>query len=68
VIAAFHRAREQGHDVGIVYADLEENDVELEGRPIAATTIGDMQILTVSVDGSYQHVRAERIRRIKLRA
>jgi predicted DNA-binding transcriptional regulator YafY len=68
VIAAFHRAREQGHDVGIVYADLEENDVELEGRPIAATTIGDMQILTLSVDGSYQHVRAERIRRIKLRA
>lgn len=68
VLAAFRRAMETGHPVSIIYVDLDETDQEIEGRAVSVTPIGEMSILTLSVDDGFHHIRAERIRKIRLRA
>lgn len=68
VLTAFERAIANRCKVRIIYVDLHESDCEIEGEAVSVTPIGDMRILTLSVDDKLTHVRAERIRKIKLRA
>ncbi|WP_421784595.1 helix-turn-helix transcriptional regulator [Hyphobacterium sp.] len=68
VLAAFERAIANRFKVRIVYVDLDEADQEVEGLAVSMTPIGEMRVLTLSVDDNLVHLRAERIRRIKLRA
>lgn len=68
VLSAFQRAAEAGHNVRITYVELDETDREIEGLPVSITPVGEMRILTLSVGDNLMHVRAERIRKIRLRA
>ena len=68
VLAAFRRAIETGHPVRITYVGLDDSDRDIEGCAISVTPIGEMHILTLSVDDNFEHIRAERIRKIRLRA
>jgi predicted DNA-binding transcriptional regulator YafY len=68
VLSAFERAMANECQVRITYVDLDEKDCEIEGLAHSITPIGEMRILTLSVDDNFVHVRAERIRRIKVRA
>jgi predicted DNA-binding transcriptional regulator YafY len=68
VLAAFKRAEERKVPVKIIYVSLEDDDICIEGEPVAITPVGDMRILTLSNPDGLHHIRAERIKKLTLRA
>jgi len=68
VLAAFNRALERGTGIRITYVDLHEADRVIEGRPVGITPVGEMRILTLSTPVGLVHLRAERVRKLTLRA
>ena len=68
VLAAFERAQDRNCPVRIVHVSLDDQDVAVEGLPAGITTIGEMRILTLTNPDGLIHVRAERVRKLTMRA
>lgn len=68
VLAAYNRALERGTGIRITYVDLHEADRVIEGMPVGITPVGEMRILTLSTPDGFIHLRAERVRKLTLRA
>jgi predicted DNA-binding transcriptional regulator YafY len=68
VLSAFKRAQERASIVRIVYVSLDDGDISIEGEPVGITPVGEMRILTLSNPDGLHHIRAERIKKLTLRA
>ncbi|WP_394693304.1 helix-turn-helix transcriptional regulator [Hyphobacterium sp.] len=68
VLSAFERARERGHAIRIIYVSLSDEDIAVEGVPTGITPIGEMRILTLTCPDGLIHIRAERVKKLTMRA
>jgi predicted DNA-binding transcriptional regulator YafY len=68
VLSAFERARNRGHAIRIVYVSLNDEDIAVEGMPTGITPIGEMRILTLTGPDGLIHIRAERVKKLTMRA
>lgn len=68
VLAAFKRAQDRQTPVKIIYVSVDDSDIVIEGDPISITPVGEMRIFTLSNPDGLHHIRAERIKKLILRA
>ncbi|GJL97478.1 MAG: transcriptional regulator [Hyphobacterium sp.] len=68
VLSAFESAQRRDASVKIIYVSVEDSEITIEGEPVTITPVGDMRILTLSNPDGLHHIRAERIKKLTLRA
>jgi len=68
VLAAFKRALDRQRTVRIIHVSLDDQDEIVEGLPTSITPIGDMQIMALTTPDGVVYIRAERVRKLTMRA
>ena len=68
VLTAFKRALGRQYTVRIIHVTLDDQDEIVEGIPVAVTPVGDMQVLSMTTPDGPIHIRAERVKKLTMRA